>query len=498
MHLAFYGAARTVTGSQYLLTAGKSRVLIDCGMFQGSDHMRVQNRMSFHFKPCELDAVILTHAHIDHSGLLPRLVGDGFCGRVFTTDATGDLIEIMLLDSAYIQEEDAEWDRKKWIRQGRIGPPPQPLYTRDDVPPTLDLLRSVPYWKEQDVAPGVRLRFNDAGHILGSAVVEVWVEEGQTETKLVFSGDLGRPGQSLMRDPETVTEADYLIIESTYGNRVHHPAPSDYAEFEQIVIDNYKRHGHLIIPAFAVGRTQEVLYALNRLIESGRVKPHRVYLDSPLGIKATEIVRSHRELFDEESLALLAAGDKPTEFKGLEYSHTVDESKAINFDSGPCIVIAGSGMCTAGRVRHHLYNHLADPNATVLIVGFQAMGTLGRVLVEKAKEVKLFGEYIPVNARIESLRGLSAHADLGQLLAWAEHISGLKAAFVTHGEETAALDFTAALHRRLDVPTYAPEAGFVAELGPGASDERWRAEAEQIWLREPSEAEQMVMEGRTG
>lgn len=498
MHLAFYGAARTVTGSQYLLTTQNARVLIDCGMFQGGNHLRVQNRMDFRFKPSELDAVVLTHAHIDHSGLLPRLVAAGFEGKVFTTDATGDLVEIMLLDSAYIQEEDAQWDTKRWVRQGRIGPPPEPLYTRDDVPPTLDLLRTVPYWKEQDVAPGVTVRFNDAGHIIGSAVVEVWVREGQAETKIVFSGDLGRPGQSLIRDPETVAEADYLIIESTYGNRVHHPAPSDYGEFEQIVIDNYKRHGHLIIPAFAVGRTQEVLYALNRFIDSGRVKPHRVYLDSPLGIKATEIVRSHRDLFDEESLALLAAGDKPTEFKGLQYSHTVNDSKAINFDSGPCIVIAGSGMCTAGRVRHHLYNHLDDPNATVLIVGFQAMGTLGRVLVEKAKEVKLFGERIPVNARIESLHGLSAHADLGQLLTWADHISGLKAAFVTHGEETAALDFTAALHRRFGVPTYAPDAGFVVELGPGASDEQWRAEAEELWQREPSDAERMIMDGRTG
>jgi len=489
MTLAFYGAGRTVTGSQQLLTTDAGPILIDCGMFQGGEHMRRQNRVDFHFDPATIKALLLTHAHIDHCGLLPRLVADGFKGRIFTTKPTADLCEIMLLDAAHIQEEDAEYDLIKWQKHGRVGPPPLPLYTSEDVAPTIERIQPVACGEVAEVLPGVRVRFLDAGHILGSAIIEVWMQQADRETKLVFSGDLGRSGQVLLRDPEPVVEADYLVIESTYGNRLHSPAARHEAEFARIVKHTIRGRGHLLIPAFAVGRTQTILYELNQLVESGQVTGVPVFLDSPLAIKATEIVRRHTECFDQEALALLAKGDKPTDFPGLRFTESVDESKAINTTQGPFIVIVGSGMCTAGRIRHHLRNHLKHKHDTVLLVGFQAAGTLGRILEDGAKKVKLFGEWYPVKARIESLSGFSAHADMRQLLDWAARIEGLKQVFVTHGEEDASLDFAATLHRRLGLDAYTPEAGFVADLRADDALGRYRREAQEIWRRPPSQAE---------
>ncbi len=489
MRLAFYGAARTVTGSQYLLSTDYGRLLIDCGMFQGSGHMRQQNRMDFHFDPAEIDYMLLTHAHIDHCGLLPRLVTEGFGGKIFATEPTADLCEIMLLDSAHIQEEDAKYDLRKWQKHGRIGPPPQPLYTTADVQPTLDLIRPVAYDEVLQIAPGLRVRFLDAGHIIGSAIIELWVGEGDEQTKIVFSGDVGRSGQPLLRDPAEVEDADYLVTESTYGNRLHPSADEHEAEFARIVENTVRRRAHLIIPAFAVGRTQDVLYQLNLLAERGRIRHVPVYLDSPLAIKATEIVRSHRDCFDAEALALLAKGDRPTDFRGLHFTQTVAESKAINTMQGPFIVISASGMCTAGRIRHHLRNNLPHKDNTVLLIGFQAAGTLGRLLQDGVEKVKLFGEWHPVEAQIRTLSGFSAHADLCQLLDWAANIKGIKSVFVTHGEENTALDFAAALHRKLGLSSYAPEAEFVADLAADNPFGECRPEAEEIWQRPPSEAE---------
>ncbi len=489
MQLAFYGAARTVTGSQYLLTTDYGRLLIDCGMFQGSGHMREQNRMDFHFNPAEIDHMLLTHAHIDHCGLLPRLVANGFNGRIFVTEPTADLAEIMLLDSAHIQEEDAEYDRRKWQKHGHIGPPPQPLYTTADVQPALSLMRPVAYDEMVQIAPGLRARFRDAGHILGSAIIELWVGEGDDQTKLVFSGDVGRKDQPLLRDPATIADADYLVIESTYGNRLHAPIQEQETDFARIVENVIRRRAHLVIPAFAVGRTQEVLYELNLLVEGGRIRPVPVYLDSPLAIKATEIVRDHRECFDAEALVLLAKGDQPTDFPGLQSTQSVEESKAINTMRGPFIVISASGMCTAGRIRHHLRNHLPHPDDTVLLIGFQAAGTLGRLLQEGIERVKLFGEWHPVAAQIKTLTGFSAHADLPELLEWAAGIKGVKAVFVTHGEEEAGLDFAATLHHKLGLTSYVPEAEFVADLGAEEPLAEYGQELAETWQRPPSQAE---------
>ncbi len=489
MRLSFLGAARTVTGSQYLLRTDHGRVLVDCGMFQGRRHMREQNRMDFHFNPAKIDHVILTHAHIDHCGLLPRLVANGFRGRITTTEPSADLCEILLLDSAYIQEEDARYDLMKWQQHGRQGPPPEPLYTQEDVPPTLDLLRVAEYDETVQIAPWLRARFADAGHILGAASVELWLGEGADVTKVVFSGDLGQAGQPLLRDPQPVAEADYLIIESTYGNRLHAPTEENRAAFARIVKKTIERRAHLIIPAFAVGRTQDVLYELNKLVESGEVKPVPVYLDSPLAIRATKIVRKHRDCFDAEARAMLAAGDQPTDFPGLRFTPSVEESKAINTTEGPFIVIAASGMCTAGRIRHHLRNHISHKDDTMLLVGFQAAGTTGRYLQDGGKDVKLFKEWYPVKADIVSLSGFSAHADLKGLVDWASQVKGVRGAFVTHGEENACLDFAATLHRRLGMKSYAPEAGYTVELDAKASPDEPTVEMKAIWARPASEAE---------
>lgn len=489
MKLGFYGAARTVTGSQYVLSVADSKVLVDCGMFQGSSHMRNQNRMDFHLNPVELDCVLVTHAHIDHCGLLPRLVASGFKGDIVTTEATADLLEVMLMDSAHIQEEDAKYDLQKWQKHGRVGPPPQPLYTAEDVGPALALVRAVPYEELTEAAGGVQVRFRDAGHIIGSALLEVWANEDNETRKIVFSGDLGRDDQVLLRDVEEVTEADFLVTESTYGNRIHPDIDAQSDRFAEIVREVIERKGHLVIPAFAVGRSQAMLYALNLLVEGGHIPVIPVFLDSPMAIRATEIVRKHRECFDADALALLAHGDQPTEFPGLSFSRSVAESKAINDVEGPCIIISASGMCTAGRIRHHLRNHLPHANDTVLIVGFQAAGTLGQILQSGVEQVKLFSRNIPVNATIETLSGFSAHADLPQMLKWTSKIRGLRNVFVCHGEEEAALDYTATLHRRLGLDTYAPEAGFVADLLADDPFATVRDEVEDIWLREPSEAD---------
>ena len=488
MRISFFGAARTVTGSQYMLSTERGRVLVDCGMFQGRRHMREQNRMDFHFNPAKIDHVILTHAHIDHCGLLPRLVASGFSGRVTTTEPTADLCEILLLDSAHIQEEDARYDLMKWQRHGRHGPPPQALYTKADIPPTLELLRAAEYDETVQIAPWLRVRFTDAGHILGSAIVELWLGEGADTTKVVFSGDLGQVGQPLLRDPQPVAEADYLVIESTYGNRLHAPAAEHEAAFVRLVKKTIQRRAHLIIPAFSVGRTQDVLYQLNKLVESGEIKAVPVYLDSPLAIRATKIVRKHRDCFDAEAQAMLAVGDQPTDFPGLRFTPSVEESKAINTTEGPFIVISASGMCTAGRIRHHLRNHIGHKDDTVLLVGFQAAGTTGRYLQDGGKDVKLFKEWYPVKADVVSLSGFSAHADLKGLLDWVSQVKGVKGVFVTHGEESACLDFAATLHRKLGLKSYAPEADYTTDLGAEDADDATE-EMKAIWARPASEAE---------
>ncbi|MFP3903597.1 MAG: MBL fold metallo-hydrolase RNA specificity domain-containing protein [Armatimonadota bacterium] len=491
MDIGFFGAARTVTGSKYRLRTDYGTLLIDFGMFQGSSHPRHQNRADFPSRPEDIDYVLLTHAHIDHSGLLPRFVAAGFNGPIISTDPTHDLCEIMLADSAHIQEEDAKWDMKEWREEGRVGPPPEPLYTTEDVGLTLDLFQSVKYDEMMHLNEGLRVRFRDAGHILGSASIELWIGTGDDTTKLVFSGDIGGYNRPILRDPQEIDEADYLVVESTYGNRLHPAKPDHLAYFESVISDVMKRGGHLVIPAFAVGRTQEVLYDLNLLQQDGKLPHVPVYLDSPLAIKATEILRDHEEVFDREALSLLESGNRPTDFRGLQFTRTVDESKEINVTEGPFIVISASGMCTAGRVRHHLKRDLPDPNNAVMLVGYQAAGTLGRILQDGVERVKLFGEWLPVNADIHTMSGFSAHADMRQMLKWMSSMTGLKGVFVTHGEDDAALDFAGTVHRRFDLDVCVPQIDQVVDLSSSPINQ-CRIQADQEGYLPPSEAEQAL------
>lgn len=483
MKLTFLGAARTVTGSHYLLEANGRRLLIDCGMTQGPEHFRHQGRPDFLLDYRQADMVLLTHAHIDHSGNLPLISRLGFTGPVYATAATVDLCGVMLPDSAHIQEEDARHDLRKWRDGGRIGPPPAPLYSLEDVEQALKLFRGVAYDETVELAPGLRARWRDAGHILGAASIELWITEGDKQTKLVFSGDIGSPGRPLLRDPTAIEDADYVVMESTYGNRRHESAEIKSDRLQRLIEQTERNHGHIIIPAFAVGRVQELLYELNNLVEHRMVPRLPVYVDSPLAVSATEISRKHKECFDEETRALLAAGDDPMDFPGLKLTRETAESKAINYQRGPMIIIASSGMCTGGRIRHHLQNHLDHGNDTILFVGYQAAGTLGRYLQEGNHVVKVFGKKMAVRARVRSLRSFSAHADADGLLSWLKSVQGPRAVFVTHGEEDAALDFAALAHRELGAPTLVPEYGESIDLTEPADVAGRLGEMGDTWAR---------------
>lgn len=433
MRLTFHGAAGMVTGSCHLLETGNTKILLDCGMFQGGDEGERLNRRPFPFAPQEIDFVLLSHAHIDHSGLLPKLVKEGFQGQIYTTEATADLLTFLLPDSGHIQEAEAERENRKRLRAGKE--PVTPLYTAEEARAVQKWVKPVPYEKLIPLTPQITCRFLDAGHILGSAVIEIWAEEnGQTE-KLVFTGDLGNIGQAILKDPTPVEETDYLIIESTYGGRTHEDRSVKGEKLKEIINATVKRGGNIVIPAFAVERTQELLYELNNLAEKGEIPPLPVFVDSPLASSTTEIFRRHPECYDEETRKLLAAGDDPFYFRGLTFTKTAEESKAINEHKGSAIILSASGMCDAGRIRHHLKHNLWRPESTVLFVGYQAPGTLGRILLDGVKKVKLFGEQIQVRAQIASIDGFSGHADHGGLLNWVFRLKRApRAIFVVHGE----------------------------------------------------------------
>lgn len=496
MKLSFLGAARTVTGSQYLLEAAGKRLLIDCGMVQGGQHFRNQGRPDFHLDYTKVDAVLLTHAHIDHSGNLPLAVRLGLPGPIYCTAATQDLCAVMLPDSAHIQEEDARHDLRKWMRSGRIGPAPTPLYTVEDAEKVLPLLRGVRYDESVAIAPGIKVRWRDAGHILGAASLEVWVTEGGREEKIVFSGDIGNPNRPLLKDPTLLDSADYVVMESTYGNRRHEQAESKCDCLQRIVERAVRNRGHIIIPAFAVGRVQELLFELNNLVEHNLIPRLPIFVDSPLAISATEISRKHKECFDEETRAMLAAGDDPMDFPGLKLTREQAESKRINFEKGPMIIIASSGMCTGGRILHHLQNHLDHGNDTILFVGYQAQGTLGWYLQQGNPVVKVFGQKTQVRAKVQSLRSFSAHADADGLLHWLQSIQGTKTVFVTHGEEDAALDFAALAHRELGAPTLVPEFGESYDLSDTAALQARLAQMGEVWARPAEITEDVQPEER--
>jgi metallo-beta-lactamase family protein len=445
MFIQVCGAARTVTGSCYLVQVEDSLFLVDCGMHQGGVKEEELNFERFAFDPKELDFVLLTHAHIDHSGRLPRLVRQGFSGPIYATPATCDLVEIMLLDSAYIQEMEAEWQTRKARRAGRRGA--EPLYTEDDARKTLPLLKPIEYRAPTELAPGVTVQFHDAGHILGSAFLELQLEEHGERARVLFSGDVGQPDRPIIRDPEIIESADFLIMESTYGNRLHEDNGEPEDQLAAILEEAKRTGGNVIIPAFAVGRTQEVVYFLRQIMED-RGLDMPIYVDSPLASRATEIYRQHREVFDEESWKLVGEPGGIFDFPGLHYTASADESRALNEKKG-IIIISASGMADAGRIRHHLKHNLWRPESHIVIVGFQAQGSMGRRLLDGADTVRIFGEEIAVKAQIHDITGLSAHADQAQLLAWASHFKSPRLVILTHGEPEAALVLKHLLEEKL-------------------------------------------------
>lgn len=465
MKLTFVGAAHEVTGSCHLLEVNGRHILVDCGMEQGPD---LYENQEVPVPAGEIDYILLTHAHIDHSGLLPLFCKHGFQGQIVTTFATADLCRIMLQDSAHIQEFEAEWRNRKARRSG--GPAYEPIYTVQDALNTVELLAPCDYGQKITLCEGVQVRFTDIGHLLGSASIEVWLQEDGIEKKIVFSGDVGNIEQPILRDPQVTKEADYVVIESTYGDRIHSEERPDYlGEFTRILRETFQKQGNVVIPSFAVGRTQEILYFIREIKERKLLPEYpdfEVYVDSPLAIEATKIfTKNQRGCFDEDAMKLVEEGINPLVFPGLKLAVSSEESKQINFDSNPKVIISASGMCEAGRIRHHLKHNLWRPECTICFVGYQAVGTLGRKLIEGANAVKLFGETIEVSAKIESLKGISGHADKEGLLQWlAGFETPLSHVFVVHGEDEVTDTFAKTVTERLGYKAFAPYSGGCIDL----------------------------------
>lgn len=433
MTLQFLGAAQTVTGSMHLVSVNGSRILLDCGLFQGRRAEAYERNRSFPFDASKIDAVVLSHAHIDHAGNLPNLVKSGFQGPIYATAATRDLCQIMLYDSAYLQERDLAFMRKR-KKNGDL--PTEPLYSSKDVDQTIDQFVGVPYRKYFDVADGFRVKFFDAGHILGSASVLAEITEGGRKTFLGFTGDLGRKDMPILKDPEHMGDVDLLISESTYGGRVHEPVTEMNRSLLTVIRRTVDRGGKVIIPSFSVGRTQEIVYATFELFNEGKLPQVPVYVDSPLAVNATEVFRLHPECFDEETLRYLHHDEDPFGFGRLKYIRSVDDSKRLNEKKDPCVIIAASGMCEGGRILHHLANNIEESRNTVLVVGFMAEHTLGRRLVERQPEVKIFGDVVRLNAEVAILNSFSAHAGQDELLEYIGKMNKgkLKGIYLVHGE----------------------------------------------------------------
>ncbi len=438
MKIQFCGAATDVTGSCHLISTEKHKILLDCGMFQGGKSAEALNRQPFPFDPRDIDCVVLSHAHIDHCGRLPLLVKRGFEGPIYATDATADLVDVMLRDSAHIHEQEAEWQNRKNVRAGK--PKVKPLYTTDDAVDTIHLIHAVRYDQLFELNEEMKVVFNDAGHILGSAIIELFVTEQEGETKIVFSGDLGMAERPILQDPKRIKKTDYLIMETTYGDRVHEPNPVSISRLLTIAAETVKRGGNVVIPSFAVGRTQELIFELNKVYDGvgpihETLKNVPVYVDSPMAAEATEVFLKNAQIYDAETREYIVRGDHPLDFRQLTFTRSTSDSIAINYDKRPKIIISASGMCDAGRIRHHLKHNLWDKKNSIVFVGYQAEGTLGRRLIDGEKEVTLFGELIRVGAEIHSLEGFSGHADRDQLFSW---LTGFthepNAIFLVHGE----------------------------------------------------------------
>ncbi|MFO8191284.1 MAG: MBL fold metallo-hydrolase [Bacillota bacterium] len=466
MQINFLGAARTVTGSFYIVESEKATFVVDCGMFQGSESIVERNKADYPINPESIDFFILTHAHIDHSGLIPRLCKNGFKGKIYCSSATKDLCSVMLPDSGHIQEWEAE--RINRNLKDTDQPAVEPLYTPRDADNALDQFTILELDEIHRPVEGIEMNFREAGHILGSCIVELWIEEGGRKTKVVFSGDLGRPKQPFVRDPAFIEEADYLILESTYGDRLHPEMPDRPAELKKIIDETLKAGGNLIIPSFAVERTQDLLYDLSILQSEKQLAPDiAVYIDSPLAIAATEIFKRNFEFYDRETNHLIREGHHPLQMPNMKYSHTKDESMAINKIKSGAIIISASGMCDAGRIQYHLLHNLWRPECTIMFVGYQAEGTLGRQIVSGEKTVELFGKEISVEARIEDNQAYSAHADQKDILNWLDHFKKKpKTLFIVHGEEDAQETLAHLIQKKLAIETFIPDWRDRVELKP--------------------------------
>ncbi len=474
MKITFLGATRSVTGSNFLVEALGKKFLVDCGMFQGAGEDEFDNQAPFDFNVAEIDFVLLTHAHIDHSGRIPKLYNEGYRNPIYAHKATCDLCSIMLPDSGHIQEMEIGWRNRKRIRKGEKELPP--MYTAEDAIKSLEVFVPVNYDEIIEVAPGINVRFNDAGHMLGSSIIELWVNEDGKQVKAVFSGDIGNNDIPLLSEPTMIGDADYVIMESTYGNR-HHLKNDEKAEmFLKIVSETLEGGGNVIIPSFAVGRTQEILYELNKIKETKTdeefIKEYEtlmnapVYVDSPLAISATEIFKKNMDLFDDDTRREIERGDNPLEFPGLNFAITADESKALNESQVPMIIISASGMCDVGRIKHHLKHNLWNPKNTILFVGYQAPGTLGYSIVNGAKKVKIFGEEIAVNARIEYIEGYSGHADQEGLINFVYSFNNKKPKhiFLVHGEETAKEALKERIESEAEIKVTIPDYGEIYDI----------------------------------
>ena len=466
MKLTFWGAARTVTGSKHLLTlADGRRLLLDCGLFQGRRSESRERNARFGFEADSIDAVLLSHAHIDHAGLLPKLWKDGFRGRIYATHATYDLCSLMLRDSAHIQEKDVAYVNRRHKRRGE--PLVEPLYAMEDADAVMEHFVGVSYGQPFAPAEGVEVVYRDAGHILGSATMVLTIQENGTTTKLGFTGDVGNPGRPILRDPQPMDDCDYLICESTYGGRTHEPPSASKARLEEVVRRTSERGGKVIIPAFAVGRTQEIVHALDQLWNEDRLPPIPVFVDSPLAVNATGVFLAHPECFDRELLDYLRTDDDPLGFDRLSYVRDVEKSKAINDMPGPMVIISASGMCEAGRILHHLKNNIEDPRTTVMIVGYCADHTLGKRIVDRVPEVRIFGDEYRLRADVEVMNSYSAHADEPGLVSFLGHLDRdrLRQVFLVHG----APERQALLKAALDAKGYRggaiPDHGETVALG---------------------------------